>query len=135
MGQGLGTTFGPVIVSVLNGLPPAALLSPLMGWDVVTAADGKGQEASLPSPRLPDEGSYCTQTQLLPPAWLSCGPSCLASVLRSVCGGFGLFPSRFDAFLSRQELRVICKGCCFSLALPCSLSKMTNRTGDRVSIS
>lgn len=91
--------------------------------------------------RLPGQGSCCTQAQLLPSTWLSWKPSCLASVLRGMCGGLALFPSayvaaaRFDAFLSKQKLRAIWKGWCFSLAFPWNLSKMTNRIGDWVSFS
>lgn len=97
---------------------PSSTLKPINGLDVVTSADGKGQGTGhLPSCRLPDEGSCCTHILLLPSAWLSCGPRCLASLLSGVCvcmyGDFDLFPSsyvaatRFDAFLSKQKLRVV----------------------------
>lgn len=85
-----------------------------MGWDVVLKQmeRAKRPPGHLPSFKLPDQGSCCTQAQaqLLLSAWLSCGPSCLASVLRSMCGGLALFPStyvaaaRFYAFLSKQRM-------------------------------
>lgn len=60
-GWGLGATFGPLIASLLNGLP-CSTLEPINGLGGVTSADGEGWEVSRLLPRLPDEGSCGTRT-------------------------------------------------------------------------